>query len=69
MKKFIDIAYTSKEIAKYYKPRYYKDKEGIRLITRDKYVYLLHLKHVKKTYKEYITRQQDGTYIIITGIK
>ncbi len=68
MEKNIDIAYTSKEVSKTYnvERRKFDKLEGVRIITNNRDIYLLSLKHVKKNYRQYVSKHKGGYYELYT---
>lgn len=56
----------NKKYAKTVKPRYLRDykKEGLYIVTKDKAVYKVSLKHIKRNYKNVTVTEQGGLYTI-----
>lgn len=56
----------NKKYSKTVKPRYLRDykKEGVYIVTKNKAVFKISLKHIKCNYKKVIIKKQGGLYTI-----
>lgn len=59
-------ALYNKKYAKTVKPRYLRDyiKEGLYIVTKDRLVFKVSLKHIKRNYKNITVTEKSGVYTI-----